>query len=299
MDIIQRYKHFQRLVLENSEKIMNAFKESWNDISFDKKEDEIILEYVTELGKGVDYLDRELSMYEYGFNVKFASIFSHSKPIVTRIGNCKSDKNNCELGDILIIFNYMDRNNNTLGNRAFLAQVKKHYEIKNQCQRCLYDEDNEFLMPKYLAKKSECCRRRKRKFLKTKELRRKTLKYLILDNEGEVKIIGSPWNKKNYWQWSVVMLKFMLGYEGYQFSKKPPKNCSWSSIIWDLISITAQSKYKGKERGINLEIITREFLKLGLFGRNMIGFHKKKYFSNNGIMGIPLIYIQVKDMEIV
>lgn len=133
--ILSRLFDFQRICIENVHIILTESKNSWNNINFSQRESDIIKQYLIEKNIGIDYLNKNLAskLSKNGFYVKFASIYIHQKPIVERIS--ENIENKCELGDLVVIFTFLDRTKNPLINKAFIAQAKKEFKINNFCQK--------------------------------------------------------------------------------------------------------------------------------------------------------------------
>jgi len=293
-----RYKYFLQMVSNQKTGIINNFSQSWGSIDFSASEPSIIVEYKN---KGIDYLNKSISpkLATRGFEMKFSSVFTHQTPMITRASSCANAKWTCEIGDLLVIFTFMDKNNKSLVNRAFLAQAKKEEEMDNLCQKCLYDKEKEFLWKyKNMTLNSKCCPSSpKRYFPKGSETRCNALKYLILDKNQGIPLIGSPWDsgmKKSTKKWGDALYQFLIGDEGFRFSRRPWKTCGWSAIMWDLICTTgkrALSKSLGPGvRGNYLEIIGNQFNDFK---------DKKNYYLKNEDGGISTIFIFVKDNEII
>ncbi|SFM88445.1 hypothetical protein [Thermodesulforhabdus norvegica] len=130
-----RYKNFQAICLQHKEDILNAAIHSWTGIDLSKEEQEIIRQYLLQRNVGIDFLNQKLApiLSKNGFIVKFASIYVHQKPQVTRLSNVRFNK--CELGDLLVIFILFDISKKPIINSAFIAQAKKHFKIDNLCQK--------------------------------------------------------------------------------------------------------------------------------------------------------------------
>lgn len=80
--------------------------QSWNGINLAATEPDIIKNYLLSPDVGVDYLNRNIAANIHSntqYTKKFASVYTHQKPRITRtvnsIANCTGDTRQCELED--------------------------------------------------------------------------------------------------------------------------------------------------------------------------------------------------------
>lgn len=246
-----RYNQYRKQILILENQLQSAFEQSWSKINMNQKENQIIHDY---LKNGVAILNNSIPalLSSRNFSIKFASVFIHQRPYVTRLDtNCTGNKR-CELGDLLLIFSYLDAFGNIRLNRAMIAQAKSDKEIDNECQRCLYDEVIKFeydggYKNKYNLKDLE-------RHLPTYYRQRdQAIKYLILQSKNKISYISPPWSSLLEYEYSQAMFRFMTGDSGKRFSRKPPYHRGWSRIIWDLIEFIGKEAtgktYGGHIRG--------------------------------------------------
>jgi len=276
--------------------IICKIRRSWDNINFSQQEDLIVKEYLLDKNKGIDFLNQEISpiLNSREFEVKFASVFTHQKPLITRIDDSHGGNKRCELGDLLVVFSFMDRNGQPILNRAFISQAKKRRSIDNKCQKYLYDCDLGFRMPKNIYSKSKTCQDPKRFWPKYFCHRAKSLKYILLLSPTNVFVINTPWDLQIGLCWELCLYFFILGYDGLRFSRKPYRTCGWSSIVWDLVSIVAQEitgkkKYGAIPRGNHISLIVNYFNKFRNYENYRIEYEGE---------GIPTLFIFIKDNEI-
>jgi len=104
-------RNYINMISNYSNLILQEGANSWNDIDFSKKEPDIIKDYLLSPQKGIDYLNHNISKKitsETSYELKFASIYSHQKPRITRTtlskNKCNGDTDSCELGDLMTVF---------------------------------------------------------------------------------------------------------------------------------------------------------------------------------------------------
>lgn len=272
---LQVYYDLKKIIQANRCFIIEESKNSWNGINFEKSEPNIIWDY---LNKGTEYLNRTIGkkLSCNGFDIKFGGVFVHQKPRIERIDNsCQSNNKNCELGDLLTVFLLIDKDRKLLYQSAFISQAKKENKIDNNCQRCLYEFDKKFKLPKNMGG----AERNLPKFYR----RQRGLNYLILDKYPCIKHI--PFDANIKFSWGNIIYQTLIGLNGLYFAKKEPNNSNrWSKIIWDLVNNTGIAPYKGESRG-NMAL---QFL--NYFKDNNDNFIKVE----EGEYGIPILFIIVQ-----
>src|SRR5690554_5323779 len=109
-------REYIEMISTYSDLIISESGRSWNDVDFTKTEPHIIKDYLLTAGKGVDYLNQHISKKiteETQYEMKFASVFCHKKPTISRtntsINKCQGSTAGCELGDLMTIFLLLDR----------------------------------------------------------------------------------------------------------------------------------------------------------------------------------------------
>jgi len=289
--VLSRLFEFKKICTENAAYIIKVSDASWKNIDFSQNEPEIIRQYLMNNNVGIDYLNKNLAqiLSQRRFVVKFASVYIHQKPIITRESGGK-----CEIGDLLVIFSFFDRSKNPIINRAFIMQAKKEFKIGNICQQELYENDLKFYFPKNLYKQSLCCNTDSvRYWPKYWENRSRGLKYLILKDYGPI-VRFLPWDTQIHAYWSLIFLWTLLGNSALRFSRQPYHPCqNWSAIIWDLITVTGIALTKKQKRGqyINhLMTIVNEF-------NEFDKFHHYTKMIDGGEGGLPIMLIMVQDEE--
>ncbi len=147
---------FRKLVISKRDLILSEACLSWLNINFNQSEPYIIQQYLNE---GTKYLNEHIAqqLSTWGFVVKFGGVFVHQNPIINRLSECKGNKR-CELGDLLTVFLFVDKNKNLLFQSAFISQAKKRIKwiinvkyaftnlIKNSNFREIYVEMYQILL---------------------------------------------------------------------------------------------------------------------------------------------------------
>ncbi len=262
-----RLSEWKRELREKRNIILGHFDASWKSVNFNKREQEILKDYL--IGSGLPKLNivAQTVLSFNKFVVKFAGVFVHQTPKVMRLqSEHKAVKAVCEIGDWLVISIWLNRYKKIQWVSAYFYQVKKlssrkkHIKIENSCQKGLYDQDNSFLYysPRDLYRKSLFVRTPLRcwGFKDTYE-RNRGLKYLILNNSNPPVVYPAPLNDSNKLRFSEDLLSLLLMDTGIPIDLLPSANeYKWTSIILDLIRVTANKSLKGyrdKHRGTGLE----------------------------------------------
>jgi len=289
---ILRFLEFQKICTENALDIIRVTDASWNNIDFSQNEPEVIRQYLIQKNVGIDYLNHNLApiLNRRGFLVKFASVYIHQKPRITRISGGR-----CEIGDMLVIFSFFDRQKTPLINSAFLVQAKKEFEIDNVCQKELYENDFEFNLPANLYTNSLCCNASPRRYWPRYWGNRvRGLQYLIFNEHTDPTIRFLPWDVSIQASWSIIFLWTLLGNWALRFSRYPYNCQNWSAIIWDLIAITGRALTRGQTRGQGINYLMTIINQFNAFDK----FHDYSRILDGHEGGLPIMLIMVQDKEI-
>ena len=298
---MDRYYNFINMLLLKKN-IVKLFEKSWNKVDFSKFENKIIEEYLTD---GIDFLNKNIAptLTFGGYKTTFSGVFLHQTPKINRLDHAKhcSKNINCEFGDLLILFYFLDRNDNILLNRAMVSQAKKEHKIDNFCQKCLYDYDTRFewATPKniYINSPLNSVERKLPSFYFYN--RSKSMKYLILQKQSTHScpyFINSPWDKQTKVNFDNFMFSFIIGLDGLRFSRKPKWNGGWSTIIWELLDTTAKQVTsfgfkRGKYLPKNIQFLLSEITE----NENYLIDVPSNICNDN--YGMNLLFITVKDFE--
>jgi hypothetical protein len=256
-----RLNLFRKLLAKEKYKILSAVKKSWLNIDFNQSEPNIIFDY---LQQGLRILNQEIPplFKNYGFIVKFAGVFIHQKPIVTPLPEVTalSRKSNCELGDLLVVWLYLDDKKKVIYSRAFISQAKKKAKIDSECQRYLYEEANSYRYARNCKEKNK-----EERLLPNFLERLKGLNYLILNstcfyNDPYIRYI--PFDAGLSLAWNIYFFLTLYGFTGleffyYNYHRKDWSD--WSLIVRDLIDCVGRAFFKDKPRGSYLEEFINKF----------------------------------------
>lgn len=285
--------------------IIGSFNRSWEDINFNLNEPDIIKTYLMAKGVGIDYLNQNISkkLSNERYEFKFASVFIHQKPRITRIEDCnifEKDKilnvspGSCELGDMLTIFCLLDKEKLPLYTSSFISQVKKEVKIVNPNQQCLYDSDEYFKIPDSLEKERSVGY--KRKLPNYSEGRSAALNYLILGNDNFDRpfFVPLPFDSILVNIFSSELYALMTFLTGKPFNLQNSQSIEWDGLMLDLVRIGVKAKVSNntKFRGTALEELVSQF-------NDFKDYHEYTYENDkeNNDEGLPIMLIIVKDKE--
>jgi len=266
---------------------------SWNGINLGATEPEIIKDYLLTSGVGVDYLNRNIAAKIHNntqYTVKFASVYAHSKPRITRtansIANCTGDTGQCELGDLMLALVFIDKNKKIIHASAHLAQAKKDPVLTSASQQCLYDKDLEFEMPANAVRES-VTQHSLRRLPDYTEQRIHALSYLIL--KPGVSIRQVPWSSNMGYGYEHFIYRMLIGDIGKSFKTPIAGEEEWNCIVDDMINIGTGKVSSSTVRGYGLPFILDKFNYFFFLG---------EYKMEIPDDGIPTIYIIVQDNEL-
>ncbi|BAD85583.1 hypothetical protein TK1394 [Thermococcus kodakarensis KOD1] len=289
--IQSRYQKFRRIIKKHWGEILIFSENSWR-YAFSHVRNHPRPSEPTYVGAylryGLEYLNNVLpnskpgnKLDKEGFQLKFGGIFVHQSPIVELDPNHPRvrglSKKRCEIGDLLVIFTFVDQNNLPLINRAFLSQAKIGNNPVEDAQYVLYEENVRFRFSRpdeCNIKNNSCsittqnCGHRtqgnqnpqtySRRF-PWRRPRSRGLKYLRIYPECETTrlefldsdksyycppwICYFPWCCCHNYPFGCSIYGMMIGYDGWAFSTNlslsSSRQCGWNHIIHDLLSDTA------------------------------------------------------------
>lgn len=213
---------------------------SWKQINKTQKEPDIILDYLTEPNKGVDYLNAKIASKitaETNYEMKFASIYCHQKPRVERTdgniqkcaGSNKTER--CELGDLIIHFLLLDEDKKVQFSNAVILQAKVGGRPDNKTQQCLYENDDCLVFPKYFQTDNAICG-----LPKYEDGRAKALAYLFI--QEDISIGQIPFENNLVFSWSFLIQRLLTN----DFGKKYRYSDHKFSDDWDRLVSTVTLK---------------------------------------------------------
>lgn len=287
------YDRFVNSISFLSNEITKHSIRSWDNIDLTRSEPDIIKRFLLDKGVGVDYLNRNLSpiLSHSSYEVKFASVFIHQKPRITRhqdaINRCTGSTPSCEIGDLMVVFCLLDRNKTPMFKSAVISQAKKENHLDSQSQKCLYDSDINFLMPKRVYEKS-INPTAERFFPDYGQGRSKALHYLILEQYPILRQV--PWNSNLHYGFEHFIHRILVGDLGLPFENATRSEAGWNCIIHDLLNIGNGGIPSSIPRGSEL------FNIINLFN-SFDEYEKYSVEIEDGGVGIPTLYIIVRDKE--
>lgn len=238
------------------------YEDAWKNINRGN-EVEAIESFLLGRSVGVDYMNTHVAraLSTGAFHVKFASIFCHKKPRVQRTTKSKAnnagDTPGCELGDLFVAFILLDANEKLHYAAGSLFQAKQRPKLDSASQRCLYDFDEDFEVPKYLEKR--VTPPNKTRFMPTyDDGRGRALRYLILEpdyTEERVTARHTPWDSNYQKRWSSFLDGLLSGTDGLRADLDTTNPSPWDVIVADLLSVGLNAHLQKKPpRGNNVAI---------------------------------------------
>jgi hypothetical protein len=290
--LYERIATFKKVVAHNVATISQAALDSWLHINLKQREPDIIHDYFRgSTGGGIPVLNQNIAppFLAEGFEVKFAGVFCHGQPVVNPMkgevhmhGRHKL-ANACELGDMHLVFVFLDQHKNIRDQRAILFQAKKRPKagtlarIDNRNQACLYETADGFDYVTMLSGQRDWPKKRARE---------KALHYLFC---GFHPVSTSSATAPAYVGFEQLLLLFLLDAEGLYFDLSSMKHYRhWSHINRDLLARVSKAAYRGVGRGSFPDLIS-------LFNDFT---DPSEYFLKGDEGGISTLLVIVKDREL-
>lgn len=255
------YSHFVNYYtsIAASLKARRHYENSWINVD---RTDEVgaIRSFLLDSNVGVDYINQKIAkpLSKANFHVKFASIFCHKKPRIKRTQKNKlknkGDTPGCELGDLFVAFILLDSNDKLHYSAGALFQAKLRPKLNSLTQQCLYDFDDDYDVPSYLADRLNPANRN-RLMPTYDEGRGRAFRYLILEpdhTEERVTARHTPWPNNFQKRWSSFLDGLICGSDGLRTDLTTKNPSSWDIIVADLLSIGLNVPRKKPPRGNNV-----------------------------------------------
>lgn len=257
---------------------------SWDGID---RSDEVgaIYQYITGKGVGLDYLNTHVASKVGSplFDVKFAGVFCHKKPIIYRTAAAMkanpSRPLRCELGDLLVSFLLLDSEDQLHYYASSLFQAKVKDRIDNKTQQHLYDDDPSFELPKNLGGAE-------REFPKPTAERSRALRYLLMGKHRDSCHIDarcSPWAPTQSTAWGDFMHFLVQGIDGLQAIPRSTGS-EWDLINHDVLTMASKVPPKKPRRGSDAAVQ----LATGSFNNFKVRDH---WYESSEAEGIPTIMV--------
>jgi hypothetical protein len=196
------------------------------------------------------------------YNFGITSIYCHQKPNVNFGGNC------VELGDLLFIYRYIDKNKEETYN-SLLTQAKVTKNLSNVKSQDRKQFELYATWPKFTYSKAGCLNGKSRDIYVKEPTN--GAQFLLFDNSpvsakkypgvfpiGFSKVISGIFQYRVYPDFTKDLIKFFVFNNGRKFEAKKDiqKDCTnWSQMIWDLICICKNEL--SRRRNIGLENFNR------------------------------------------
>jgi hypothetical protein len=244
-----------------SHQFRRIYEDAWCKVDR-SNEVEAIREFLLDPSVGVDYLNMQVAskLSNGTFNVKFASIFCHKKPRVQRTDASRrkhpGDTKGCELGDLLVVFVLLDKNDKLHYASGALFQAKLRPKLDSLSQQCLYDFDTEFDVPQHLAKRFTPPNKR-RTMPSPDEGRGRAFRYLILEPDYDstaIRARHTPWTHDYQLRWSTFLHGLLAGTDGLRANLESPSPSAWDIIVADLLYVGLKVPAKKPARGNNVAV---------------------------------------------
>lgn len=239
------------------------YDDSWQGID---RSNEVgaVRSYLMDKSKGLDHLNKTVAplLNDSRFQVKFAGVFCHKKPIVQRSASSVAanpgSTPGCELGDLLVTFLLLDSTDQLVHLAGSLFQAKRHEHLDSTSQQLLYDADHDFVLPAYLGGHT-------RKMPTYAEGRGRALRYLILQSSIpriDVGVKNAPWISNQNRSWANYLHGLLGGSDGLMVTPTPDSRVtSWDNIVRDLLAVAANVPKSKPPRGsdVAVQIATGSF----------------------------------------
>ena len=260
----QRIADFKGLVAANHSAITSAADIAWNLVT-STGEVKRVTDFLTCADMGIHHLNKELPKLfsNNGFELKFAAILVHKKPIVRPLRDFEKATvvpgvtPNPELGDLNTIFLFLDGEKNVRSARSILSQAKlkrasDEEAISQNHQKYLYDKAEGF---QYVNGQYKDANRR----LPLASQRRRGLHYLFV-SETPVSYSPVPSDAPAFAPWSQSLYQILLDAEGVILAAGRARGSGWSKINEDLVHVF---KNDAKLKANNLAALASWFNNFG------------------------------------
>jgi hypothetical protein len=284
----QRLLQFESLVASLQPLIRQAGNDSWSGVNLSQREERIVHDFLSgKNGAGLLHLNQLVPppFLAHGFEVKFAGVFCHGHPRVTSFdANGQPTGGSCELGDLHLVFVFLDQAKNLRDLRAMIFQAKKALPssqgplISHPDQRYLYDSAEGFTYNSMLNGSRNWPKGRARK---------RALHYLFCgQNPARSASACAP----AIIDFGELLFRFLDDSEGHWFRRPVIGGFpGWWHINWDLLEVVATAYFRGTSRGAGVADVLNHFNDFTDF---------KDFFLElriDGESGMPTMFVIVKD----
>jgi len=291
-------KHYTSFSL--NPKFRRLYEESWSGIDR-SKEVPAIKDYLLKPDVGVDFLNKNVASKISGkeFDVKFCSVFCHQKPRVARtkasISKNAGSTPGCELGDLFIIFVLLDNNDNMHYCAGSLFQAKVKARLDSESQRALYDDDLDFLVPRFLEDRVTP-KSKYRRMPTYSEGRAKALRYMILEpffSRKNVQARYAPWSNDYQLRASTFLDGLLSGSDGLKVDPVNNPNGAWEIMVGDLLhtALTVPARKHPRGNADAVKVATSHFNNFRNFDTYAV------VAEDNEKVGVPTLMVIAQSQE--
>jgi hypothetical protein len=289
-----RISDFRTLVGTNVAPIRAAGNDSWSNLNLNQREERIVYDYLSGRNNaGLHHLNARVPQLfaSSGFEVKFAAVFCHGHPQVVSLQGKSSGPqvltgSPCELGDLHLVFAFLDQAKTLVDQRSILFQVKKQARtggaslINHVDQSYLYQQADGFEYTTMLSGVRQW---------PTYRERARALHYLFCGNSPAT---TSPASTPALIEFGELLFRFMVDSEGAFFSEPRGTYSAWWDVNWDLLKVVAGAYYKKTLRGQGISDVLSHF--------NAFDEHDHFFLDlgENGQQGIPTLFVIVRDLKL-
>ncbi|MCW0090578.1 hypothetical protein QOU69_14485 [Burkholderia pseudomallei] len=249
-DLIERIALQKKVITDGAD-------QAWLKCDLNKSEPEIVKSFILDVDRGVHYLNEcvsnKFNASQSEFVLKFAGVFSHQRPYVSRLRTNYSAKagsnltEQCELSDMAFLAVLVDHAKTVLGARATFFQAKKENKIDNQTQRWLYDYDDKFDYKSTAFWERTETGKPGRTLPDWDEERSSAFQYLILPpGQPKPTVRLSPWSVNHPHSFGFFLYRLLAFSDGKNYVSGDAANGAWSSIVNDMLRMG-----KGAMKGVN------------------------------------------------
>jgi len=196
---------------------------------------------------------------------------------------------NCELGDLHLVFVFLDNNKNIRKCRSILFQAKKDAPIKKANSSYIAHKTQSYLYEKAdgFEYRNICVGPRN---WPTGEDREKALHYLFC---GSADVVTSSACAPGEMGFGELIFGFLTDSQGLHFEIPellPPHWANWSRINWDLLNTVANRTFKKAPRSYLVTDVLNHF--------NDFTDYNEYYLESEDKGGIPTMFVIVKDRKL-
>lgn len=291
---------FSKAFANESLRFIRVCEASWLPIDFMQPEPKVVHDYLLKKDVGVDFLNQNFcanfkKRYPR-FSMKFSSIFIHQRPYVLRTATTSPNPKKCELGDICLIYVFVDKVKTVRWASASLFQAKKRWILDSLDQQLLYDSSPGYAYTAKSFSQRTFNKLPNRLFPTVTSGRGSALKYLVLPPNRRPSVRMAPSARGLCQPWGATVARMLLWNGGLRFSPGQPTTDNWSSILDDLIRMGRKVIPAGKSK-----VDRSNKSELDEIIDTFNHFESYEKYSEDGgedSVGVPIMLAIVQDTEL-